>query len=57
MEQIPSQEVNRFLISQEIPAFLETKFHFRINKSPPPVLIVSQINPERARIPRLEDIL
>ena len=46
MEQSPSWEADRFSASQEIPCILrKPKICYRINKCPPPVPILSQLDP------------
>jgi hypothetical protein len=50
MEQSPSCEANRFSASQEIPRTLwKPNVHYRIHKCPPPLTILSHLDPVYAQ--------
>ena len=56
MNQSPSGEPNRFLAGQEIPRIVwNPTVYYLIYKCPPPVPVLSQINPFHTPVPFPED--
>ena len=54
MEQSPSWEGNKFSATQEIPRILwNPKVHYHVHMSPPPVPILSKIDPVHVPMPLL----
>jgi len=52
MKQSPSGKANRFSASQELPRILgNSKAHYRIHNSPPPLPILSQLDPVHTPTP------